>query len=85
MSPNPSRIRWNTPPQENPPQDGTQRNQQDQAPLPQQDNSRSSTPLLDQIGRDLTQLAREGKTKATFWQTERTEAAPAHPLTKAKE
>jgi ATP-dependent Clp protease ATP-binding subunit ClpC len=66
MPSEPSRIRWNNQPPANPPptqavgQPGT-----GQTPQPFI-NQRSNTPILDQLGRDLTQLAREGKLNALF-------------------
>ena len=65
MTPRSSRIRWNNPPQSNPPEQAQINNQ----PTPSGSSevvSSGSTPLLDQIGRDLTQLAREGRLKPLF-------------------
>ena len=60
MSPRSSRISWN-----NSSQSGTSG---DQTPpvTPSPAVESPSTPLLDQIGRDLTQLAREGRLKPLF-------------------
>jgi ATP-dependent Clp protease ATP-binding subunit ClpC len=67
MSPNSSRIRWNIPPQNEPPQDEIQRITQIPSANPESGvEAASTTPLLDQIGRDLTQLAREGRLKPLF-------------------
>ena len=66
MSPRSSRIRWNNPPPNSPSQDQTQRGDQTSPITPRPGAESSSTPLLDQIGRDLTQLAREGGLKPLF-------------------
>lgn len=62
MSPRSSRIRWNNPPPSN--TSGDQISPVTPSPAVES----PSTPLLDQIGRDLTQLAREGRLKPLFGQ-----------------
>src|SRR5688572_25729145 len=60
MTPKSSRIRWN-----NTPEQAQTSNQQTPSSSSQVASS-GSTPLLDQIGRDLTQLARDGRLKPLF-------------------
>ena len=66
MSPRSSRIRWNNPPPSSPSGDQTQRSDQISPITTTPSVESSSTPLLDQIGRDLTQLSREGRLKPLF-------------------
>lgn len=70
MSPEPPRIRW----QNQPTLDSSPNHPRDQTPPAPDASARArleaNTPLLDQIGRDLTKLAREGRLQPVFGRRE---------------